>query len=86
MARPGGAPLEPALVRAGRASALPLALRQQLRRLAPEHPVLLQIIDPAPLPLLEARWRAPLQLCSKLLAGRRWVISSRSPVLEQLSA
>ncbi len=86
LARPGGAHLEPALVRADRAAALPLALRQQLRRLAPEQPVLLQIIDPAPLPLLEARWRAPLQLCSKLLAGRRWVISSRSPVLEQLSA
>jgi len=86
LARPGGAHLEPALVRADRAAALPLSLRQQLRRLAPEQPVLLQIIDPAPLPLLEARWRAPLQLCSKLLAGRRWVISSRSPVLEQLSA
>jgi len=75
----------PFVVRAERASVLPLELRLQLRRLPPEQPVLLQIHDPAPLPLLETRWRAPLQLCRQLLAGRSWAISCRSPVLEQLS-
>ena len=76
----------PTVVTAERASALPLDLRQRLRIQPPEQPVLLQIIDPAPLPLLEARWRAPLQLCCKLLAGRPFSISCRSPVMEQLSA
>ncbi len=75
----------PAVVQAKQASALPLELRQQLRRLPPEQPVLLQILDAAPLPLLEMRWQAPLQLCRQLLAGRSWAISCRSPVLEQLS-
>ena len=76
----------PTVVTAERASALPLELRQQLRRQPPEQPVLLQIVDPAPLPLLEARWHAPLQLCRQLLAGRPFSISCRSPVMEQLSA
>lgn len=76
----------PTVVTAERASALPLELRQQLRSQPPEQPVLLQIIDPAPLPLLEARWRAPLQLCRQLLAGRPFSISCRSPLMEQLSA
>ena len=76
----------PTVVTAERASALPLELRQQLRSQPPEQPVLLQIIDPAPLPLLEARWRASLQLCRQLLAGRPFSISCRSPVMEQLSA
>jgi hypothetical protein len=81
------APLgKPALITAERASALPLEIRQQLRQLPPEQPLLLQILDPAPLALLEARWRAPLQLCRRLLAGRPWTISCRSPVLEQLSS
>ncbi len=76
----------PTVVTAELASALPLELRQQLRSQPPEQPVLLQIIDPAPLPLLEARWRASLQLCRQLLAGRPFSISCRSPVMEQLSA
>lgn len=76
----------PTVLTAERASALPLELRQQLRSQPPEQPVLLQIIDSAPLPLLEARWRAPLQLCRQLLAGRPFSISCRSPVMEQLSA
>lgn len=76
----------PTVLTAERASALPLELRQQLRSQPPEQPVLLQIIDSAPLPLLEARWRVPLQLCRQLLAGRPFSISCRSPVMEQLSA
>jgi hypothetical protein len=76
---------EPALITVARASALPLKLRQRLRQLPPKHPLLLQILDPAPLPLLEARWRAPVKLCSQLLAGRPWALSCRSPVLEQLN-
>ena len=76
---------EPALITAERASALPLELRRQLRHLPREQPLLLQILDQSPLPLLEARWRAPIQLCSQLLAGRPWALSCRSPALEQLS-
>ena len=76
---------EPALITADRASVFPLELRRQLRQLPPEQPLLVQILDPAPLPLLEARWRAPVQLCSQLLAGRPWALSCRSPVLEQFS-
>ncbi len=76
---------EPALITAERASALPLDLRRQLHQLPPEQPLLVQILDPTPLPLLEARWRAPVQLCRQLLAGRPWALSCRSPVLEELS-
>ena len=70
---------------ASSASAVPLELRQRLQRLDTAQPLLLQICDLAPLPLLEARWRAPLQLCSRLLTDRPWTICSRSPLLEQLS-
>jgi hypothetical protein len=72
--------------RATSPAALPIELRRLLRQSAPEQPLLLQIIDPSPLPLLEARWRSPLQLCKTLLGVRPWVISSRSPHLELLAA
>ena len=76
---------EPALIIAERASALPVELRRQLRKLPSEQPLLLQILDPTPLPLLEVRWRASVQLCSHLLEGRPWALSCRSPNLELLS-
>jgi len=75
-----------ALLTASQAATVPVQLRQTLRQLPPEQPLLLQISDAAPLPLLETRWRAPLALCRQLLAGRPWAISCRSPVLEALSA
>jgi hypothetical protein len=75
-----------ALLKADQAAILPLQLRQLLRQLPAGQPLLLQICDPAPLTLLEARWRTPLQLCRQLLAGRDWAISCRSPALEQLAA
>jgi len=75
-----------ALLTATQTATLPMQLRQMLRQLPPEQPLLLQISDSAPLPLLDARWRAPLKLCQRLLAGRPWAISCRSPALEQLSA
>jgi hypothetical protein len=64
---------------------LPLELRRVLLQLPPEQPVLLEIVDGAPLPLLELRWRSALLLCRGLLAGRRWAISCRSAVLEELA-
>ena len=67
-------------------ASLPIELRRLLRQAAPEQPLLLQIIDPAPLPLLEARWRSPLQLCGSLLGEHPWRISCRSPKLELLAA
>ena len=66
-------------------SQLPLELSRLLTRLPPEQPLLLQIIDPAPLPLLEARWRAPLQLSRRLLVARPWALSCRSPLLEEMA-
>ena len=77
---PGSQPL---LHRAGSASALPIELSRLLAGHPSTQPLLLQISDPAPLPLLEARWRAPLQLAQRLLAGRPWALSCRSPILEQ---
>ena len=67
-------------------AALPIELRRLLRQSAPEQPLLLQIVDPSPLPLLEARWRSPLQLCETLLGVRPWGISCRSPLLELFAA
>ena len=67
-------------------ASLPIELRRLLRQAAPEQPLLLQIIDPSPLPLLEARWRSPLQLCGSLLGEHPWRISCRSPKLELLAA
>ena len=63
-----------------------IEMRRLLRHSAPEQPLLIQIIDPSPLPLLEARWRSPLQLCQALLGGRPWGICSRSPQLELFAA
>lgn len=74
---------QPLLHRAGSASALPIELSRLLAGHPSTQPLLLQISDPAPLPLLEARWRAPLQLAQRLLAGRPWALSCRSPILEQ---
>jgi hypothetical protein len=72
--------------RASEPSRLPLELSRLLASAPPERPFLLQIADPPPLPLLEARWRTPLQLCCRLLGDRPWLISCRSPLLEQLAA
>lgn len=74
---------QPLLHSAGSASALPIELSRLLAGHPITQPLLLQINDPAPLPLLEARWRAPLQLAQRLLAGRPWALSCRSPILEQ---
>ena len=74
---------QPLLHRAGSASALPIELSRLLAGHPSTEPLLLQISDPAPLPLLEARWRVPLQLAQRLLAGRPWALSCRSPILEQ---
>ncbi len=74
---------QPVLHRAGSASALPIELSRLLAGHPSTQPLLLQISDPAPLPLLEARWRASLQLAQRLLAGRPWALSCRSPSLEQ---
>ncbi len=80
------APATVAVLRAMRATSLPLELRQHVRGLPPEQPLLLQIADSSPLSLLEARWRSALQLCRQQLAGRHWAISCRSPALEQLAS
>ena len=74
---------QPLLHSAGSASALPIELSRLLAGHPSTQPLLLQISDQAPLPLLEARWRAPLQLAQRLLAGRPWALSCRSPILEQ---
>jgi hypothetical protein len=77
---PGGQPL---VHRASSASALPLELSRLLAGHPSDQPLVVQITDPVPLPLLETRWRAPLQLAQRLLAGRPWALSCRSPALEQ---
>jgi hypothetical protein len=71
--------------RTSQPSRLPLELSRLLAHHAPDQPLVLQIADPAPLPLLEARWRNPLTICQRLLTRRRWAISCRSPVLEELA-
>jgi hypothetical protein len=76
----------PLSLQASQPTQLPLQLNRQLSGSASTTPVLLQILDAAPLPLLEARWRSPLQLCRRRLAGRPWAISCRSPLLEQLAS
>ena len=70
---------------AHQAASLPRELKNLLRVLPAEQAVLLQVSDPAPLPLLETRWKASLQLCQRLLEGRPWAISCRSPSLESLA-
>jgi hypothetical protein len=72
-------------LRAHEPASLPLELHRLLFRLPPEQAVLLEIVDGAPLPLLELRWRSALQLCRGLLADRPWAISCRSAVLEELA-
>jgi hypothetical protein len=77
---------EPALLSTSQVVEMPLQLRLKLRSLPPDQPLLLQFLDQAPLPLLEARWRPVLALCSRLIGNRPWAISCRSPELEQLSS
>lgn len=77
---------EPALVSTSQVVEMPLQLRLKLRSLQPDQPMLLQLLDSAPLPLLEARWRPVLALCRRLIGKRPWAISCRSPALEQLSS
>ena len=72
----------PAILKVEQASSLPLQLHRKLRHLPPEQPLLLQVIDAAPLPLLEERWRLPLKICVELLNSRPFFISCRSPLLE----
>lgn len=75
----------PALLTAKCASSLPLQLHRKLRHLPPDQPLLLQVIDAAPLPLLEERWRLPLKICVELLNSQSFSISCRSPLLEEHS-
>lgn len=72
----------PALLTAKYAPSLPLQLHRKLRHLPPDQPLLLQVVDAAPLPLLEERWRLPLIICVELLNSRPFSISCRSPLLE----
>jgi hypothetical protein len=73
----------PALLVAKYAPSLPLQLHRKLRHLPPDQPLLLQVVDAVPLPLLEERWRLPLKICVELLNSRPFSISCRSPLLEQ---
>jgi hypothetical protein len=82
--RLAGAAAPPHLHRAADPASLPLELRRVLVHLPQEQPLLVEIVDGAPLPLLELRWRSALMLCRRLMAARSWAISCRSAALEQL--
>jgi hypothetical protein len=82
--RLAGAAAPPHLHRAADPASLPLELCRVLVQLPQEQPLLVEIVDGAPLPLLELRWRSALMLCRGLMAGRSWAISCRSAALEQL--
>ena len=72
-------------LQAHQTASLPHELQNLLLVLPTEQAILVQVIDQAPLPLLETRWKASLQLCQRLLEGRPWAISCRSPSLESLA-
>lgn len=80
-----GNPEAPLQLRSSQPGNLTLELTRLLRNQPPERPLLITVQDPAPLPLLEARWRTPLKLCQRLVSQRPWAISCRSPQLEQLA-
>lgn len=75
-----------AVIRFNEPATFGVELLQQLRKIPSEQALALQILDQAPLPQLGMRWRAPLKLCTAMLAKREWTISCRCPALEQFSS
>jgi hypothetical protein len=79
---------EPWVLEARQPSALPLQVMQLLRQgnvMQRGQPLLIQILDQAPLPLLELRWRQALQIAAAQLSGHPWLVASLSPQLEALA-
>jgi len=79
---------DPWVLEARQPAALPLQVLRLLRQgqaLQPGQPLLIRILDQAPLPLLELRWRQALQIAAAQLSGHPWLVASLSPQLEALA-
>ena len=78
-------PDDPSIVISSVPSELPLILHRQLKLIAADRPILIQINDESPFDLLEIRWGIALRICETMLEGRSWASVSLSPNLDRIN-